>query len=159
MAYDYCTGSTLPVFISHCAPYNFLREYRLACDDRNIPAMTLVQEARNAWHSLSAQERSLFKEMPYLMARFGQSSASALRLTVNVLSAKQTTVRPTHCDDDRSRNRRIHRGNAKLHSRKRQQKMGTVGRKRSPGIGSTRCRATTYTPQFHWKRTASISPR
>ncbi|XP_039485607.1 uncharacterized protein LOC120447979 [Drosophila santomea] len=157
MAYDYCTGSTLPVFISHCAPYNFLREYRLACDDGNIPAMTLLQEARNAWHALSAQERSLFEETPYLMARFGQSSDSALRLTIDVLSALQTTVRRKHYDDDRSRNRRIHRGNAKSHNRKRQQKMGAVGRKRSPGIGSsTRCRASTYTPQFHWERTASV---
>ncbi|XP_001971446.3 uncharacterized protein LOC6544304 [Drosophila erecta] len=133
MDYDYCSGATTPVFISHCAPYNFLREYRLACEDRNIPAMTLVQEARNAWHALSAQERSLFEETAYLMARFGQSSDSALRLTIDVLSARQTAVRRMHCDDRRSSDRRLHQANAKLHRKKRQQKMGAVSRKRAPG--------------------------
>ncbi|XP_033157059.1 uncharacterized protein LOC117139058 [Drosophila mauritiana] len=142
MEYSYSMGSTSPVFISQCAPYNFLREYRLACDCRNIPAVTLVREARNAWHALSDQEQSLFEEVPYLMAQFGQSIESAMRLNVNVLSPQQVIVRRTR-SDDRSSKHRIRRGNAKTHRKKRQQKMCAASRMRSPGIKSTRCRAST----------------
>lgn len=148
MDYSYSIGSKSPVFISKCAPYNFLREYRLGCDCKNIPAVTLVKEARNAWHALSDQEQSLFEEVPYLMAQFGPSIESAMRLTVNVLSPQQVTVQRTR-SDVRSSKRRICRGNAKTHRKKRQQKMGATSRKRSPGIGSTRC--TRYTSQFHWE--------
>ncbi|XP_037718788.1 uncharacterized protein LOC119552920 [Drosophila subpulchrella] len=89
----YCFGSKAPVFVSHVAQYNFLREYRLLCEDTEIPAETLIREAVQAWQALSLDERNLFEETKYLTARFGQSSDSAVRLTIDLLSAQQTTVR------------------------------------------------------------------
>ncbi|XP_017121944.1 uncharacterized protein LOC108142530 [Drosophila elegans] len=93
MVKEMCTGSMTPVFISHCAPYNFLREYRLGCDDDEIPAKTLIGEAVNAWQALDSQEKSLFEEASYLPARFGQSSNSTVKLYNDVLAAQQTIVR------------------------------------------------------------------
>ncbi|XP_017009465.2 uncharacterized protein [Drosophila takahashii] len=136
MVNEYCTGSKSPVFISHSAPYNFLREYRLLCDDTEIPAMTLIGEAAQAWQALSPEEKSLFEETSYLTARFGQSSNSAIRLTIDLLSAQQTTVRrmPSTPSTRSSRSLRkvseksktIRSGNAKSHWKKKQQKMSAA---------------------------------
>ncbi|KAH8363221.1 hypothetical protein KR084_007246, partial [Drosophila pseudotakahashii] len=131
MVKKYCTGSKSPVFISHSAPYNFLREYRLLCDDTEIPAMTLIGEAAQAWQALSPDEKGLFEETPYLTARFGQSSSSAIKLTIDLLSAQQTTVRRIRgTPSTRSlrkiseKSKTIRSGNAKSHRKKKLQKIG-----------------------------------
>jgi len=126
----YCMGSKAPVFVSHVAPYNFLREYRLLCEDTEIPAETLIGEAVQAWQALSEDERSLFEETKYLAARFCQSSESALKLTIDLLSAQQTTVRRVpSSQSDRSlhtiskKSKKIGSGNTLSNRKKIQQKM------------------------------------
>ncbi|XP_017063373.1 uncharacterized protein LOC108102736 [Drosophila eugracilis] len=130
---DYCMGSTSNVFISRSAPLNFLREYRLGCHDASlISPVTLLEEATNAWRALSLEEKCLFEEYSYLTARFGEPN----RLTIDVLSAQQTTVRRMPCaSSTRSNHRRAFKtsklqcGMAKLHRKKRQQKVPAASRK------------------------------
>ncbi|XP_017039567.1 uncharacterized protein LOC108086965 [Drosophila ficusphila] len=126
MAKTTTAASKWPVFISHSAQYNFLREYFLGCGD--ISPMTLIEEAASAWQHLSPQDRALFEEEAYLPARFGQLSDWAIRQSIDVLSAEQTTVR--HIPSKSSKKSRS--GNAKSRRKKKQQKRSAASKKRCP---------------------------
>ncbi|XP_016955776.1 uncharacterized protein LOC108028450 [Drosophila biarmipes] len=143
----YCMGSKSPVFVSHLAPYNFLREYRLLCEDPEIPPTTLIAEAVQAWQALSVEERSLFEETTYLTAKFGQSSKSALRLTIDLLSAQQTTVRRVPSNPSlhtiSRKSKKIGNGNSKSVSKKMERKMRSAIKKGVPESDCSWCGAST----------------
>ncbi|XP_022220420.2 uncharacterized protein LOC111072714 [Drosophila obscura] len=57
------------VFVTGSAPFNFLREYRHACVDYNMTPQELLSEASRAWQALPTDEKCLFEENEYLLAR------------------------------------------------------------------------------------------
>ncbi|KRF83934.1 uncharacterized protein [Drosophila virilis] len=59
----------VPVLVTKCAYYNFLREYWLGCYKRGYTPQQLVCEASAAWQGLQPSERLMFEEGAYIGAR------------------------------------------------------------------------------------------
>ncbi|XP_030386310.1 uncharacterized protein LOC115633076 [Scaptodrosophila lebanonensis] len=83
-----------PVFVTKSAPYNFLREYWLGCEQGQSTAQEILLEASQAWKALAPHERKLFEEPEYLRARFGHliHSVSASGLVVDLLTAQTAVI-------------------------------------------------------------------
>lgn len=88
-----CPGN--PVFITNCAEYNFLREYRRGCEQNDSSPLTILREASNAWQALSPEEREMFEEEHYLRVSFDCSSLDEVGLAVDVVAAEQMIVHRT----------------------------------------------------------------
>ncbi|KAH8329577.1 hypothetical protein KR067_009238, partial [Drosophila pandora] len=83
------------VFITSCAEYNFLREYRRGCEQGDSSPLTILREATSAWRAMSPEERAMFEEERYLRMSFDCSSLDAVGLAVDVVAAEQMIVHRT----------------------------------------------------------------
>ncbi|XP_017088074.3 uncharacterized protein [Drosophila bipectinata] len=129
-----------PVFITTCPEYNFLREYRQACKQKDSDPLTILREASNAWNALSDDERNMFEEDRYLRVTFDRSSLDAMGLAVDVVAAEQMLVHRTASEpssvSQSTPRRRAARGGMRAPSLKMPPSTPRRGRKRpasSPG--------------------------